>query len=89
MLLSISMLDEKVLEALQFVLTYAPQITEWKVLKRELLNNLPIEKRKLFSKRDQKTKKQNFNEFERKISDLWQELTNTTLIITNNENQEQ
>ena len=83
------MMDEKVLEALQFVRSYAPEISDWKVLKRELLNNLPIEKRRLFSKRDQKTKKQNFNAFEKQVLDLWQELTNISIIFTIDENQKQ
>jgi len=82
-------MDVKVLEAVHAVRAYASEISEWKVLKRELLNSLPVEKRRLFSKRDQKTKKQNFNEFEKNILDLWQELTNTTLIITKDEKQKQ
>ena len=69
------------MQALKFVHAYAPDINEWKILKRELLNNLPIEKRRLFSRRDKKTKRQNFNEFEKNISTLWEEMSGCKLIF--------
>lgn len=77
------MLDEKVKQTLEFVKTYAPNITHWKILKREILNNLPIEKRRLFSKRDPKTKKPNFNDFESQVCNLWEEVTGNKVIISN------
>jgi hypothetical protein len=78
-------MEEKVLEAIKFVHTYAPSISDWKILKRELLNNLPMEKRRLFSRRDEKTKKQNFNDFEKNISVLWEEMSGCKLIFRDDE----
>ena len=57
----------KIEEMILFVHTYAPNITEWKVLRKELLKNLPPVQRKLFSTRDSITKKQNFNNFENNV----------------------
>lgn len=78
-------MEEKILQALKFVHAYAPNIDEWKILKRELLNNLPIEKRRLFSRRDKKTKRQNYNDFEKNISNLWEEMSGCKLIFRDDE----
>jgi hypothetical protein len=75
------MIDEEVEKVLQFVKTYAYDVDEWRHLKRQLLQNLPPEKRKLFSTRDPMTKVQNFNEFENKVLNRWVEITGSTLIL--------
>ena len=75
------MLHPKIEEAISFVASYASNISSWTIIKRELLNNLPIEYRRLFSKRDPKTKKQNFNDFEGKVADRWKEITGSVVIF--------
>ena len=75
------MIDEEVEKVLQFVKTYAYDVGEWRHLKRQLLQNLPPEKRKLFSTRDPITKIQNFNEFEGKVLNRWEEITGAKLIL--------
>lgn len=77
---SLHEIDLKVEESLQFVKSYAPNISEWRVLKKELLKNIPSESRKLFSTRDPVTKATNFNEFEQLVADRWTKLTGVTII---------
>lgn len=74
-------MDEKVEEVLQFVSSYASSVTEWRVLKKELLRILPPEKRKLFSTRDSKTKAANFNEFEGTVAQRWKEITGVEVYL--------
>lgn len=78
-------MEEKILDAIKFVYSYAPNIRDWKVLKRELLNNLPMEKRRLFSRRDEKTKRQKFNQFEKEVSQLWENMSGHKLIFRDDE----
>lgn len=77
---SLHVIDPKIEESLQFVKSYAPHITEWRVLKKELLKNIPSESRKLFSTRDPVTKAANFNEFEQSVADRWTKLTGVAII---------
>lgn len=74
--------DTRIEDALQDVLLYAPQINEWKVLKKELMKCLNPEVRKQFSTRDPITKKQNFNHLEKKVAERWQVISGVTLIFT-------
>jgi len=75
-------IDQSVEEALDFVKSYGASIREWKVLKQELLRNLSPQKRKLFSRRDPRTKIQNFNEFEKTVVERWKQITGDELIIS-------
>lgn len=72
-------MDPKIEEAIKFVHAYAPEINEWKVLKKELLKTLAPNYRKLFSTRDPKTKKPNFNDFEKSISLEWKKISGIEL----------
>lgn len=74
-------MDPKIEEAIKFVHSYAPDIKEWKVLKKELLKFLPSDCRKVFSTRDSLTKKMNFNEFEKTVVDYWKEITGAELYL--------
>ena len=73
-------MNEKIEEALQFIKSYAPDINEWKVLKRELMKCLNPQVRKLFSTRDPITKIQNFNEVEQTVADRWQTITGNEIL---------
>ena len=73
-------MDERIEEALQFVKSYAPEITEWKVLKRELMKCLNPTVRKLFSTRDPLTKVQNFNDVEQTVADRWRTITGNEIL---------
>ena len=74
-------MDPKIEEAIKFVHAYAPEISEWKVLKKELLKAIAPNYRKLFSTRYPKTKKPNFNDFEKSISAKWEQISGIKLII--------
>lgn len=74
-------MDQKIDEAINFIHSYAPHITEWVTLKKELLKVLPADKRKLFSTRDPATKKINFNEFEQSIIEHWKVITGKELYL--------
>ena len=73
-------MDPRIEEALQFIHQYAPQINEWKVLKKELMKCLNPSVRKLFSTRDPMTKKQNFNDIEQWVADRWEIMTGREII---------
>lgn len=74
-------MDTSIEEALQLIKAYAPEIREWKVLKRELMKCLNPQTRRLFSTRDPVTKKQNFNDLEKRVSLRWEEITQSKIII--------
>jgi hypothetical protein len=74
-------MDSKIKDAILFVHGYAPQISEWAVLKKEVLKSLPSEKRKLFSTRDPITKVANFNDLEVDVIKLWKELAGIDLYL--------
>ena len=74
-------MDPNVKEAVAFVHSYAGGITEWKVLKKELLRLLPPNQRKLFSTRDPSTKKQIVNDFEKSVIGCWKEITGSLLYL--------
>jgi hypothetical protein len=73
-------MDERIEEALQFIKSYAPEIIEWKILKRELMKCLNPQARKLFSTRDPITKVQNFNEVERTVAVRWKTITGNEIL---------
>jgi hypothetical protein len=74
-------MDPKIEETINFVHSYAPDINDWKILKKELLKSLPPSHRKLFSTRDNATKKMNFNDFEKTVFEHWQKLTGIKLYL--------
>lgn len=68
-------------ETINFVYSYAPNITDWRVLKKELLKSLPPSHRKLFSTRDNSTKRLNFNDFEKTVVEYWQKIAGVELYL--------
>lgn len=79
--------SNQVTSALQFIHSYAPNIDEWILLKKELLKTLPVEIRKKFSTRDPKTKKHSINQFEQSIIDEWNKLTEKLIVFNIDEYQ--
>lgn len=76
-----TLINDEFKEAISFIYSYAPNISEWKILKRELLKILSSDFRHFFSTRDSKTKKQNFNDFERSVVEYWKIFTGTELLV--------
>lgn len=80
------MLEKRIHEALNFVAGYAGDISDWTIIKKELLKILPVNDRTLFSTRDPLTKSQSMNEFEIIIAEAWRRITgNQLILITRNE----
>lgn len=73
--------DSKIEEAIDFIHSYAPNIVEWKVLKRELLNSISPEYRKLFSKKDVAINEISLNDLEKTIIEYWQKLTGIKIYL--------
>jgi hypothetical protein len=67
------------------IFQYAPQINEWIVLKRELLNSIPSKLRSLFSTRHPLTKRTQTNEFELALAHRWAELTGRPVLFKDDE----
>jgi hypothetical protein len=75
-------MDEKKLEQILLeIRSYAMNVKDWQTIKKEILKSLPPSDRKFFSTRDPLTKQQTLNEFECKIVEKWEKLTNVKLII--------
>ena len=58
-------------EAIENVFQYASHISDWLVIKKEILKSIPVEARSLFSQRDPITKKQRVNELEKSLAQFW------------------
>lgn len=72
---------ERVKEGVSFVMQYAPNLSEWVLLKKELLKFFNNQERRYFSTRDPVTKKQGLNQLEKLIIELWESMTGTKLNI--------
>lgn len=69
------------IQAINEVQSYAADVTDWIVVKKEILRVLPVEERQHFSTRDPKTKKHTLNDFERLIIDYWKQTTGQSLVL--------
>ena len=74
-------MDPKVEETINFVRAYAPDISDWKILKRELLKSLPSSHRGLLSTKDHTTKKSILNDLEKAILKHWLKITGVELYL--------
>jgi len=72
-------------EAINIVSSYTGNITDWVVIKKELLKTLTPVDRMYFSTRDPITKLQRLNDFERIVIERWQQKTGIHLILKNHE----
>jgi len=77
--------SDRIIEALDEVFSYAKNIDDWIVIKKELLKCLPSEERKSFSTRDPITKKQQTNQFEFHVASLWEERSGRPVIFKDHE----
>lgn len=74
---------EALQEAIRFVAGYAGDVTDWMIIKKELLKTLSPADRIFFSTRDPVTKKQQMNAFEEVIAEKWYQITGNRLILIN------
>lgn len=74
-------MNQVVIDALNFVYSYASHVDDWLIIKKELLKALPSNERTAFSTRDPITKKQRTNDFELQLAKRWSDLTNRQVIM--------
>lgn len=82
-------LPEDIEEVLRFVYGYAPRITDWLQLKKELVKTVPPSRRSLFSRRHPVTKQQQTNEFELSVMSRWEELTGNSVVFTKQDEEQE
>jgi hypothetical protein len=70
-------------DALKQLYTYASDINDWMIIKKELLKILPSELRKNFSTRDPLTKEQKINAFDIQIAKIWSDMINKPVVFKN------
>jgi len=66
--------------ATNFVANYAEDVTDWTIVKKEILKSVGSDFRKSFAVQDPKTKRPTINDFEVSIIQYWEELTGRKLI---------
>lgn len=76
---------KEIIDSLNYVFEYAPEIDKWIVLKRELLSNLPSQLRSLFSTRHPLSKRTWTNEMELELASIWEGLTGRPIIFKDDE----
>ena len=73
------MIPEEILRQTNFVASYANDCDDWVTVKKEIMNGVHSTLRKNFSRRDQKTKNQYLNDFEKELIKYYKELTDIEL----------
>ena len=76
-----SSLDPVVLEMISYVAKYMGDHDDWVDIKIEIMNNLRPELRKKFSRRDQVTREQVPNDFDRAVWEQYKKVSGVTLVV--------
>jgi hypothetical protein len=72
---------KKIISIMQDVFGYVGGETDWLVVKRQLINNFPVDLREKMSKRHPYTKKHTITSYDKQIMNLWKEQTGVLLTI--------
>jgi hypothetical protein len=81
-------MDRKTLdEAINLVASYAGNVNDWMIIKKELLKTLSSHDRMYFSTRDPKTKEQSMNQFEKIVAEKWYNKTGVYPILIGHNNE--
>lgn len=72
-------IPEQIMEVLILYTSQSESLDDWMDVKKLILKSIHPNNRRLFSRRDEKTKIPNFNEFEEEIVNLWEEITGNRL----------
>lgn len=70
-----------ILEQTEFVASYAGDCDDWVTIKKQIMNGIHSDLRRNFSRRDQKTKNQHLNDFEKRLIIYYKELTGIELVL--------
>ena len=74
-------MNKRIIDAMDFVFSYAKNVDDWITIKKELLKTLPVEERSCFSIRDPITKRQVINDFEKTLAARWAEMTGRQVLF--------
>ena len=74
-------IPERILEQVHFVSSYVGDCDDWVTIKKEILLGIPSSLRKNFSRRDDKTKEQKLNEFEKHLITYYYGITGINLTV--------
>lgn len=74
-------IDEAILSALKFVHTYAQDVDDWLVIKKEIVKQVSPALRGQFSRRDEVTKLQLVNDFDRAVATQWSSMTGRPVVL--------
>lgn len=74
-------IPESIIAALEEVMTFVGNTSDWLVVKKQVLKMLPPATRSFFSRRHDKTKKQVPNDMEYAIIEWWHLKTGVRLVI--------
>lgn len=76
-----SSLDQPILEAISYVAKYMGEHDDWVDIKIEIMNSVRPELRRKFSRRDQATREQVPNDFDRAVWEQYQRVSGVTLVV--------
>jgi hypothetical protein len=79
------MTDDRIREVLLQIYQYTGENDDWLVVKKLFLNLIPPRDRRHFSTRDSKTYTHTMNDFERKVVNVWKEITGSELVLKRKE----
>lgn len=74
-------MSTKVIQALDYVFSYASDVDDFLVIKKEMLKVLPPDERSAFSNRHPLTKRQQTNDFERQLAARWSEMSGRPVLF--------
>ncbi len=75
------MIPDRIREQIEFVSSYAGDMDDWVMIKKQIMLGIPSILRKNFSTRDPKTKEQWLNNFEHELINYYHDLTGVKLIL--------
>ena len=75
------MIPDRIREQVEFVSSYAGDMDDWVMIKKQIMLGIPATLRKNFSTRDSKTKEQWINNFEQEVINYYRGLTGVRLVL--------
>jgi hypothetical protein len=79
--------NERILQAIEHVFSYAPHIDDWIIVKKELMKCLSPSEKILLSTRHPITKKQRTNDLERLLAKFWSTKTKRPVVMPDEHNE--
>jgi len=74
-------IDNRIVEQIDFVASYAGDCDDWVTIKKEILKGISPNLRKNFSTRDPKTKEQWLSDFDKRVIIYYRNRTSVELVL--------